>query len=703
MKFRRIKFNNFRCFKNEELIFNESSDKNINLILGPNGAGKTELLFAFRWILSNNVDFTKLLGKEKTPYSLNSSLYNDLKNGLSAKASCSVELELESTQDDSENRVMILKKTDIYTSNPPNTPTKDTELELSYLNDDGSKSLPEKDPVKINEKINSIIPSSILYGIAFDGERMQQLSSPQDTSKRAIEGLIANITSVEFLTKCKNCFESVQMDNEEQYKKIAKSTKNKTLETITNDLKKAEDKKKELGNKQTELKEKYENNTLELTTLSNFLKEKEETQVYQKEKELFTKELKTWKNSLIDLTAGYATALSKAYLRAGIPLYDRALSSINKMAVPRGLTTEAVKNIIKSGKCICGKEIDSSVLSTLEDLLSKVPPTNLNSTIEQMAGDLKTSAETNRKSSWNSSKQITTAESEIKEKENRIAFLTSQIGSIDQEKIKEANERFSILTKEQGKLEADKESYSETLENLEHTIEVLEKQRETAATHNGQLQQLQEVRDFLKKSFYALDLISDSSKERALQILNVKLKEAFSELSSDVALGRRIALIQGKGIHEQYQIISYLQSKFDSELARIQNNQKYFTLSDKEKEERAIINVAEGNSTGQSKMNTLAFVKAILDYANSQKDDNFLGQAKCFPLLIDAPFGDIFEDNLIQSAKKLHEFSDQIILFLAQDSYDSVKKYIGSYVNTTYELHKKPNEPYSIIIKKDDK
>ena len=51
MRFKKIKFDNYRCFLNGEIEFCEKDGKNINLILGNNGAGKTEVLFAFWWLL----------------------------------------------------------------------------------------------------------------------------------------------------------------------------------------------------------------------------------------------------------------------------------------------------------------------------------------------------------------------------------------------------------------------------------------------------------------------------------------------------------------------------------------------------------------------------------------------------------------------------------------------------------------------------
>ena len=77
MRFRKIKFSNYRCFLDGELSFQETDERNVNLIIGTNGAGKTELLFAFWWGLYG-FNFRALKNKEATPYALNSTLYKAL-------------------------------------------------------------------------------------------------------------------------------------------------------------------------------------------------------------------------------------------------------------------------------------------------------------------------------------------------------------------------------------------------------------------------------------------------------------------------------------------------------------------------------------------------------------------------------------------------------------------------------------------------
>ena len=107
---------------------------------------------------------------------------------------------------------------------------------------------------------------------------------------------------------------------------------------------------------------------------------------------------------------------------------------------------------------------------------------------------------------------------------------------------------------------------------------------------------------------------------------------------------------------------------------------------------------AVSNSSGQSKAVTISFIKAILEYSMKEK-----GKAeefeieKNYPVVIDAPFGDLSGKNLSLPASNLNTFSEQVILMLAPDSYQGVKTYITNNIGKKYLIQKVKDENYSII------
>ena len=178
MKFLRIKYSNYRCFRDVEVFFDTNAEKNISLVIAPNGGGKTEMLFSFWWVLYG-FDFEDLKGKDATPYSLNSKLYLDVKNSKTDNATCSVELEFES-----ENIIYTMKRSEVFSKHRNGSVASESFVEFYNINPNGTSTTPLRDKEQVKNQLTRIIPVSILYGIIFDGERMKQLASKDENSQK---------------------------------------------------------------------------------------------------------------------------------------------------------------------------------------------------------------------------------------------------------------------------------------------------------------------------------------------------------------------------------------------------------------------------------------------------------------------------------------------------------------------------------------
>lgn len=197
MKFLKITYHNYRCFRNLELTFEPNGSKNIAMIVAPNGGGKTEMLFSFWWALYG-FDFKKLKGKENTAYSLNSALYHNLQNSEDQKEEiCGIDLVFEA-----EGTEYTVKRREKYTRTSQGISITPSVV-LSYVNDKSEDSLPIENAEDVEKMLTRIIPPKILSGIIFDGERMKQLSSIDEDSKTAVEGVIKHITNEELFEMCK--------------------------------------------------------------------------------------------------------------------------------------------------------------------------------------------------------------------------------------------------------------------------------------------------------------------------------------------------------------------------------------------------------------------------------------------------------------------------------------------------------------------
>ncbi|MFR3048358.1 MAG: AAA family ATPase [Enterococcus faecium] len=213
MKFKKIKFENYRCFLDGEITFEEHDGKNINLIIGTNGAGKTELLFAFWWVLYG-FNFKALKNKEATPYSLNSSIYKEIQSGARESATCTVEVEIEEA-----GVTYIVERKAEFKKTAQSVTNKEYQS-IRYYKPNYELSLPIRDEAEVNKLLTRIIPKAILNVCVFDGERMKQLSSVDETSVKAIAGVVNDITNVELIEQCKVTFEQIQRNLNKKAKRL---------------------------------------------------------------------------------------------------------------------------------------------------------------------------------------------------------------------------------------------------------------------------------------------------------------------------------------------------------------------------------------------------------------------------------------------------------------------------------------------------
>ena len=138
-------------------------------------------------------------------------------------------------------------------------------------------------------------------------------------------------------------------------------------------------------------------------------------------------------------------------------------------------------------------------------------------------------------------------------------------------------------------------------------------------------------------------------------------------------------------------MVTYSQKRFDALLKEYTENGTAASLrqlgkSDEEIMETIILSLKDSNSTGQGKINTLAFAKAILDYSREERSSDSTEISRSYPFLIDSPFTELSDGNLLQSSIAIHTFADQIILLISNESLSGVQENLKPYVALTYEI-----------------
>lgn len=699
MKFLRIKYENYRCFKDVELSFKTQDAKNIALIVAPNGGGKTEMLFSFWWVLYD-FNFKDLKGKEDTPYSLNSALYRKLEETQQIQRfTCSVELEFEH-----DNVIYIMKRIEVFFRNRNGIENEQT-VELSTISSNGERSLPERDKDIVEKRLTDIIPKSILYGIIFDGERMKQLSSVDEVSKTAVEGVIRHITNEELFELCRTEFTDLENKVSTDLKKAAKKKKNSDLESIVNKLERYGS---DLSFNKTLLKtkkERLEEVQAELADISSELKKNETSKIFEQKRSEYKIELDRRNKELETATDEFYKNLYEGYLMISAPLFNDVTESIEHKDVPFGLTVEAVKSILGRTKCICGHNIGAEEKQAMEDLIESLPPDNISSTINEMLRQTEMHVDDVKKSLKSSFSRIEGLQKDIESIKKDIAYASTQITEGAPEIIKNLELRNKELVIEEDTLNKDIYKIGQDIKYYADEIEHLTKDKEDCKGTDAEVRFYNTKYNFIRKCQKALNEIDEYNKKVSLENINGKINDAYSQISEDFARGRRLYIVQFD-TKQKYRLVSYYQYNYESMLNKLTEDGTVKSLTimgldEKQIHEHVVMKVLESNSTGQSKINTLAFAKAILDYSNEERDENSTEITKNYPFLIDSPFTELTDDNLSKSAASLHKFTNQVILMSSADSLASVEDSIVPYVGCRNYLVKADNESFSTLKESD--
>ena len=696
MRFKRIRFENYRCFESGSIEFEERAQdrRNVNLVLGSNGCGKTELLFSFTWALWG-YDFKKLRGKEQTPWPLTARLYRALEAGsIGATERCSVGVEFE---EDGTRYRMVHEAT--FTREGAGVRQGPDSYSFSWTNEHGEYEVPLRERSEINAILNTIIPQSTLAGISFDGERMQRLSQINDDSKATVRSVIDNVTRKAFFDEAEGLFKSLKEDAERTIKRRSikagsRGASEQELRDLALQIEEARTLVQGDEHKLVVLGERIERLEREREGITGDLEGIEQSRELMGERRALESQRRALEHQLEECTKDFRDSMSSSgYLLFCGKLLEDVREELHESVVPVGLTASAVQGLLDSGRCICGEDLDERHRKVLEELVEILPPNSINGTLQAYADKVESEARTARTQLAGNATSMRRAEISLNDSKQSLDDIRHKLEGIDEERV-------SQLHKHHVKLEVDlqraREDESETRRELDKNREELERLEATfdkISQSSLELDELSARRDFCKKAQAAVGRMRDAQRREALATINENLQRAYATVSEDARNGRSLWLVQfDKG--QMYQMIPFYLENASEALAREGLSWESASAQDRE---RVVLSCGESNSTGQSKINTFAFVRAILDFANVDKDPESYQLSRSYPLLIDAPFGDIFDDNLRMSSHELHDFADQVILMLARQSYETVSDEIGPYVSHCVELTRDEDRGVSTI------
>lgn len=693
MKFLNVKYHNYRCFKDIELNFNTTSAKNIALIVAPNGGGKTEMLFSFWWVLYN-FDFSSLKGKENTAYSLNSTLYHRLTISEEDRSEeCWVEICFEH-----EDIPYTLRRSELFTKSRQGI-SSTQKVSLSFVDSNGESSVPIEDKDLVDRRLSQIIPKKILSGIIFDGERMKQLSSEDDNSRNAVEGVIRHITNEELFELCRGQFANIIEDIANELRRLRRKNGGvdvdlDTITNLTNQIEISEKAKKADEIKLESKKRTLKDTEKELRDISLELSRNQDSKYYEGLRTEYSNEKRKRRSQLeADIDTFY-----KDLLYGYLLISDKLIEDVTKYLdedkdsdrTPLGLTVDAVDSILQMPECICGHPITSAERERLLALRAKLPPININSTVRQMIKTANDSKESAAKLLERSFNKVSDEERDINELTTKIAEVSEQITAGAPGTIQDLERRRDEAVVLKKKLEEGISKHEESIAGYNKRIADLVEDREVKTRARGVSEKLTNKDAFIRRCMAALTEIDEYNKKVSLQRINNRIEECYRTLSQDYIDGKRLYIIQFDK-DKKYRMVTYSQKSYEDRYKTYKDDGTYDAWEaagkdDEQIKESIIMKIIGSNSTGQGKINTLAFAKAILDYSRERRDEDSTEVSRSYPFLIDSPFTELSDGNLKMSSTNIHTFADQIILMISNESLAGVQETLEPYVSVKYEI-----------------
>ncbi len=665
MKFKRIKFKNYRCFLDGEIDFSLPpgcpNERNIVLFSAENGGGKTQLMFAFQFALYGltEEDFRGIQGQAATAYALNQNIYEALASGRIAH-SADATVELSFTYEDN---TFTVSRTHTF-HRKPNGVSSAVERVVLYVQDRMGDTKTYTDPAIVRARINQTIPEKTLYALLCDGERVRQLSSAGTETDSAIQAVVQRMTEHALLDTACQGIEKVKRMIQRQVSKRVGNSKDKVdiaaIERLESLVKDRESKIAICNNNIAKMKER-------ISTISTELKEIAAVRDKEKSRELYIKNRKDYEKDLEEAEKKFIETLNdQAYWSIGDSLCNCVSELLKDISVRfPGLQSEMVASVMKGDRCICGRPIDATVHRILDELRLHLPPINIDAELSAVLHQY--------------------GQDEFRKKRRRE--IGERIGAMDKtkSKINETQEIIDSISKEievsnipdAVRLEEENKActqriieetsnaakWTEEIRRAKEELAILLQRLRDAVSHDENSGLLRQKLNLLEGAEQGIACIKSFREKNALAKINHYLAEAFSHLRSKSDSTRQIYITMFEDIHR---LVVYHEPSVNHEMQALPhcggNEDELFKFR-----EEVILKHENGNSMGQLKMTALAFMKAILDYVKDvARTDRHL-EDSAYPIVVDAPFGDIKRENFDNAVQYLHEFADQVILLLADE------------------------------------
>ena len=649
MIFKSIILENFRPYYGRVNFEFCSGEKNITLLKAENGSGKTTLLEAIKWgLYGDNLNLTAGNPKQFGASSfVNKKYLSENKGKVSAKVILTIVGKVSEEAVEEEYTIIreIVFENDAFIATNLTLKTKTGEINNSQ------------------EIIDKLLPKEIDFFV--DGERLEKIAPEKDNVRKikneSVEVLKESINRVLGIKSLENAVSDVakiHKEFEKEYLESSKSEKNiveltkKIDEFRTKEKEKKyqkEEKEKEvevLKERREKFNEKYEEI---LTQSQEDEKIKIKIDSFQKKK----LELEKKENLILNrykklLSIKGVEIISDTILNNAFKIVEEKK---NKGEIPSRYEKEFLEELLELKTCICGASLekDTENYIKIKEKLEKAASKESREKISEIFFILKNRDKKKRLLDINQIKkelvEIKQNKAEAEEELEKLLQKSNYDLQVEfqniKSQIKEIESKENILHKQIDSIELELEKIKKELNSL-----AISKQEADKKNEKSKRERLK--RDFAYKILLDFETLKKHKETQGRDGLKKKIEEVYSQINK-------------KG----YQV--ELTEDFT------------FKIYDSDGKEA-------GTSKGEAKNKALSFIGGLIYYAkelNKQNNNSEIeSDGGIYPLVLDAPYGDLDNEYRLDFTKMLPVLSEQIIVMVSSGQWNSkieevVKNKIG--------------------------
>ena len=659
-----IKLKNFRQFKDEFIDFAQGQNgKNVTIIIGENGTGKTTFAQAFIWCLYGETEFS-----DKTM--LNKMVASEMKPGNEEKVL--VELKLQHG-----DVSYIITREQIYRKDNSNRVKSDNAVfDIAKKDLLGNTSFVKKS--QCEAEIKSILPKELSRYFFFDGERIEKMSKDISSGKKANDfaeavkgllGLNAMYGAIQhfnprFKTSVISSYEADYNSQSNEKIKGYSETINRCNNDIDNIEKRIE-----------ELEIEIESTRKRKTEKSEEIKQYNEGEKLQLQKEIALGKINTAKNSKVntyktictDFNNNMNSFFSVALIKKAIEFLQS--KDFTGKDIPF-MHVKTIEYLLNNKVCICGTHLDEGSVpyNKVKELIEFLPPHSISTCIS----DFKKEAKSRVKEFNNLDETIKINMATLSEQDDELLDLEDELKAIEEklsgenvrEKVRAINNEICICTQIIKK------------DSQERDFKIAEKgrregERERADTERSKLLLLDE-------------------KNKKIEIYKTYAMRIYKELQD--VYDKSEADIREK-----------LQTTINDIFKQIYDGGLYLTIDEKY-HISVYANEYEGDvetSTAQSISVIFAFITGIIkmarDNRNNNNEDAKLLSSEPYPLVMDAPLSAFDKRRIKTVCEALPNTAEQVVIFIKDTDGEIAEEYLGEKIGCRH-CFKKNNEFETVLI-----